>query len=166
MYSRWKIIPEVVGQKGGAHEILNFQFNVRELCLKGNAKLRLVAWAMSLFYIYISRVFELNLIVVTFCPSTGLRNSFIPFLLQLEIPLEEQTRLSLTISSYNKYNVLKYYIHYAPLMMSQKVAPRKEAHMCASKKSCLFCVSSRFYANRQWCVLPVCYLLSNIVGST
>ena len=88
MYSRWKIIPEVVGQKGGAHEILNFQFNVRELCLKGNAKLRLVAWAMSVLGSYMvysystyifPRVCELNLIWGTFCPSTGLRNSFIPF---------------------------------------------------------------------------------------
>ena len=30
----------------------------------------------------------------------------------------------------------------------------------------MFGVSSLFYANRQRCVLPVCYLLTNIVGST
>ena len=57
------------------------------------------------------------------------------------------------------------YIHYDLLMTSQKVAPRK--HTCVlPKKSCLFGVSSRFYANRQRCVFPACYLLTNTVGST
>ena len=66
-----------------------------------------------------------------------------------------QSRISVPFADLLKKGKI---IHYAPLMMTQKVAPRKHTCVLPKKVAYLVLVSYSMLSNRQRCVLPRCII--------